>query len=120
MSMDDIYTIVRSANFVWAGILFLLMIFWGGQDIIISRSCPHTHIPPEMRFLQAAGFGMVVSVCISLSEIFLKHAPGGLRVFTAFLFLVPLSFAMHQAIFRIKMHRKAVANGDCDYNWEHE
>lgn len=115
MTSDDIFTAVRSFYFVWSFALFMGLIYWGLQDILLSRKCGHVQVSPEHYLFATATLAGAITLAGSLGELFLvsKIGEGGVRVFLPIIFLVPASIALHQGAFRIRQHRKSIAKGWC-------
>lgn len=111
--MDEIYFAVRAINLVWGSILFVLLIYYGIIDLMLSRQCSKTHIPPEMRFWATGCLAGVFVLLFSLVEIFLIEVGGGLRTFTPMIFLLPITFGLRLGASRVNMHKVSVAQGKC-------
>lgn len=111
--MDEVYLWTRAFYFMWGFGLFLSMIHWGLQDLILSRRCGHMQLPPECYFFSTAAFAAVFVLLASLGEIFFQEVMGGFRVFLPILFLLPASIAVQQGAYRIKMHREMIRRGLC-------
>lgn len=109
--MDDVYTMTRSIYFVWGFLLFLGMIHWGLQDLLLSRKCGHRHVTPEHHVWAAASLAGIFVLLVSIGEIFLMHAPGGFRVFLPGIFLLFVNVALILGRRRIKSHRKSIERG---------
>lgn len=111
--MDDVYLAVRGVNFVWSFILFLFMVHWGLQDLILSRRCGHKQVPLEHYLFATAVLASCIMTFLGTGEVFLLHVEGGLRVFLPVAFLTPGTLGLLQGIGRIKDHREHIRRGDC-------
>lgn len=119
--MDDLYEWTRIFYFCWAFILFIIMIYWGIQDILLNKRCGHVQVPPEHMLWATAVLGSVFTFSYSLGEIlFLANIPGGIRVFLPALCLLPASIALKQGAFRIQMHRYSVDRNLCQQSPNHK
>ncbi len=111
--MEDVYNVFRVANFAWAFLLFFGLIYWGLQDIILSRRCGHIQVPPEHYFFATACLVACFVFLVILGEVFLKDPEIILGSIFPALFLLPATIACSQGAFRIRMHREMIRKGLC-------
>lgn len=112
--IDEIYNLTRTFYFVWAGILFWYMLYWGIQDLMVGHRCGHIQVPPEHHLFASASLAAALVLDLSIGEIWLQDVVGGWRTFLPALFLTPATIASYLGAYRVKMHREAVTGGYCN------
>lgn len=108
--MSDIYFWIRTVNLIWSFTLFIFLVYWCVQDIVLERR-NNKMITTERNMWSASVLAACFAIYTSLAEIFLEDVPGGLRVFAIWPFLVLATIATYRASHRIKLMRRAIEDG---------